>query len=91
MDPTKEQRQILCKSQKKCETLAMIRQPFGKGRINSSRKVQIRQDRKDEIGEEQSQEHAHHFLWHHYEFVMAGQTVYSAYYCDVLRLLRENV
>jgi hypothetical protein len=36
-------------------------------------------------GEEQRQEHAHQ------EFVLAGQTVNSAYYCDVLRRLRENV
>jgi hypothetical protein len=27
----------------------------------------------------------------HKEFVMAGQTVNSAYYCDVLQRLRENV
>jgi hypothetical protein len=27
----------------------------------------------------------------HKEFVLAGQTVNSAYYCDVLRRLRENV
>jgi hypothetical protein len=27
----------------------------------------------------------------HKEFVQAGQTVNSAYYCDVLKLLRENV
>jgi ribosomal protein L20 len=27
----------------------------------------------------------------HKEFVLAGQTVISAYYCDVLRRLRENV
>jgi hypothetical protein len=27
----------------------------------------------------------------HKEFVLAGQTVNSAYYCDILRRLRENV
>jgi hypothetical protein len=27
----------------------------------------------------------------HEEFVLAGQTVNSAYYCDVIRRLRENV
>jgi hypothetical protein len=27
----------------------------------------------------------------HKEFVLAGQTVNSAYYCDVLRRIRENV
>jgi hypothetical protein len=46
-----------------------------------------------QTSEELSQEHAH-FLCHqrdvHKEFVLAGQTVNSAYYCDVLRLLREK-
>jgi hypothetical protein len=36
---------------------------------------------------EQSQEHAHHFHF----FVLGGQTDSSAYYCDALRRLRENV
>jgi hypothetical protein len=37
--------------------------------------------------EKQGQEHAHHFLWHqgivNKEFALAGQTVNSAYYCEV--------
>jgi hypothetical protein len=54
------------------------------------------QTERDETGEEQSQEHAHNFFFDikeivHKEFVMADQTVYSAYYCDVLRRLRENI
>jgi hypothetical protein len=48
-----------------------------------------------ETVEEQSQEHADHFFYIkgivHKEFVLVGQTANSAYYCDVLRRLRENV
>jgi hypothetical protein len=48
-----------------------------------------------ETGEEQSQEHAHYLFAIkrpvHKEFVLAGQTVNSAYYCDVLQRLNENV
>jgi hypothetical protein len=53
------------------------------------------QSEKDETGEEQSQEHAHHLFdikgIVHKEFVMADQTVCSSYCCDVLRRLRENI
>jgi hypothetical protein len=38
---------------------------------------------------EQSQEHAHHFDIK--EFIVAGQTVNFAYYCNVLQQLHENV
>jgi hypothetical protein len=42
--------------------------------------------KKGETSEELSQEHAHHFLLHllicHKEFVLEGQTVKFAYYCD---------
>jgi hypothetical protein len=45
-------------------------------------------------GEEQSQEYAHHFDIKgivNKEFVLTEHKVNSAFYCDVLRLLRKNV
>jgi hypothetical protein len=58
------------------------------------RHARFRPDRKNETGEYQSQEHVHHFDIKgivYKEFVLAGQTVNFAYYCDVLRQLRKNV
>jgi hypothetical protein len=53
-------------------------------------KSKLTETEKGETGEGQSQEHFHHYLWHQ-EYVLAGQTANSAYYCDVLRQLYENV
>jgi hypothetical protein len=53
------------------------------------------ESKKAETGEEQSQEHGVIFVQAkgivHKEFVLADQTVNSAYYYDVLQRLRENV
>jgi hypothetical protein len=58
-------------------------------------KSKLTETEKGETGEEQSQEHAHHFFdikgIVHKEFFLAGQTVNSAYCCVALRRLRENV
>jgi hypothetical protein len=69
------------------ETLAMILQAFGDESMSCTQKVKTHQDRKNETGEEQSQELITFFHIKgivHKEFVLAGQTVNSAYCCDVL-------
>jgi hypothetical protein len=54
----------------------MMRQAFGKESTSRALKAQ---------------EHSHYFLWRHKEFVLAGQTVNSSYYCEVSRRLCGNV
>jgi hypothetical protein len=57
-------------------------------------KFKLAKTEKGETGEEQSQEHVHHFDIKgtvHKKFILADQTVNSAYYCDILRRLIENV
>jgi hypothetical protein len=93
MDRTKEEHQILCDSGKSAtDTLAMIIQAFGKESITESSKspkpkkarhlksklksmLIILFDMKGIV---------------YKEFVLAGQTVNFAYYCDVLCRLYEN-
>jgi hypothetical protein len=67
-------------------TLAMIRQAFGEGSMNRKRARKVKNETKSMLiilcvikGIV------------HKDFVLAGQTVNSAYYCDVLRRLRGKV
>jgi hypothetical protein len=59
------------------------------------KKSKLTDTRKGETGEKQSQEHDHHSLHlkeiFHKEFVLAGQTVNSACYCDVLQRMSKNM
>jgi hypothetical protein len=74
MDPTKEQHQMLCKSRKKCDGDPGNDQTSVRGRKHE--KSKLTETEKGETGEEQSQEHAHHFDIKgivHKEFVMARQ------------------
>jgi hypothetical protein len=84
MGPTKEQRHISCNSQKSgTETPAMIRQAFGEESAGFIRKVQTRRDRWRQARQVMSMLSK--------EFDLEGQTVNSAYYCDVLRRMRKDV
>jgi hypothetical protein len=65
----------------------MIRRAFGEENMNRTRKIQTH----GEIGEEQNQEHAHIKEIVYEEFILGDRTVISAFYCDVLRRLSENV
>jgi hypothetical protein len=57
-------------------------------------KLKLTETNSGETGEDQSKEYAHHFFCQqgiHKEFILRGQAANSAYCCDILRLLRENV
>jgi hypothetical protein len=73
------------------EALAMIRQAFGEKSVRHTRKSKFTEPENSETVEEQSQEHAHHFLGITKKIILAGKTVNSEYYSDLLRQLRENV
>jgi hypothetical protein len=98
MDPTKERHQILSISRRKVwqETLVMIKTSFrGREHEPYTKSLDSSKPKKRHRWKKRSQEHDHHFLWRQEivekEFVLAGQTVNSARYCDVLRRMRENV
>jgi hypothetical protein len=97
MDPAKEKHQVLRKSRKKCDENLGNKQTSVRERkhdpymesSNLPKSKNARQVRRNfmsmliiffEIN-----------VTVHKEFVRAGQIVDSAYYCDVLRRLRENV
>jgi hypothetical protein len=50
------------------ETLEIIRQVFRGENVNRTRKARTYWDRKNETGEDESQEHDHNFLWHRGDF-----------------------
>jgi hypothetical protein len=84
MGPTKKH-QILCKSRKKCD-----------GDPGLGRKHWPPRPKQGETGEISKVKSIVIIFFDikgiaHKEFVLAGQTVNSAYYCDVLRRLRENL
>jgi hypothetical protein len=77
------------------ENLEMIRQAFWGRKHQPYMEVQTSlRPKKGKAGEYQSQEHDRHLFdirgIVHEEFVPAGQTVNSAYYCEVLQQLHEN-
>jgi hypothetical protein len=88
MDPTKEYHQIFCIYREICDRDPGKHEPYT-GSPNSPSPKKARQVKSkvksmliiffDTKGTVQK------------EFVLASQTVSSAYYCDVLRRLRENV
>jgi hypothetical protein len=78
------------------EALSMIKQAFREESMSRTRKAQTHRDcKKAETGEHLSQEHVIISLtpgvFFHKEFALAGQTVSTTFYCDVLRRMRENV
>jgi hypothetical protein len=82
---------ILCKSRKKkCDgTLTKIRKAFGEESISRTSKVQTHRNRK-KASQVKSKVKIMLIIFSdikgnvHKEFVLAGQAVISAYYCDVL-------
>jgi hypothetical protein len=65
MDPTKEQRQILCKSQKKRYGVPVSDYTSVRGRKHEpyTESTNSPRPKKGETGEEHSQEHAYQFPW----------------------------
>jgi hypothetical protein len=97
MDLTKEQHQILCKSCKNVtKTMAMIGQVFGEESTSSTRASEWHaQFRADQVRRDRFKSMPIIFFdikgIVNKEFVLEGHKVNSAYYCDVLQRLCENV
>jgi hypothetical protein len=97
MDPTKEKHQILCRSWKNAmEILALIRQAFREESVSRRQKVQTHRAW-EKWRQVKSKVKGMLIIFFGFkgvvrkEFILAGQTVNSAYYCVVLRRLCENV
>jgi hypothetical protein len=87
----------LCKSWKsETETLAMITQTFEEECMSRAWKVQTRRIR-EKARQMKNKVKSMHIIFFDIkgivlnEFILAGQTINFAYYCGILRRLRENV
>jgi hypothetical protein len=97
MDPTKEQHKMLFKSQKKCDRDPGNNQTSFRGRKHELITGSQKSPRPKKARQVKSKVKSMIIIFFdikgivHKEFVLTGQTVNSAYYCNVLQQLHENV